>query len=198
MLLHPFLDRGVLYPVPGTRLLTSDFGLIGSTTKDPENPSRVWTIDSLYTPINGRRIGGIRAKLTDQKGFVTFLNQRDLEVLFNFASVGSYCVWWGKNYVGYGDQDWFGLCADDDDLLDDLYDREMLIRAEAPQGSILPAGIEIERRVHHEEGIDTRELWTLLYDMDPETGVVPDCRLETIERRWSRIERERVRWERIY
>ncbi|KKK61189.1 hypothetical protein LCGC14_3016830 [marine sediment metagenome] len=54
--------------------------------------------------------------------------------------------------------------ADDNDLIDDLFDREMSIRSEVP--GVLPAGLEIERRVHISRGLDVRELYILIADAD--------------------------------
>ena len=139
-------------------------------------------------------LGGLRAKLTDQKGFVTFCNQRDLEVLIGLAEPGTFCPWARKYYVAPGDKDWYGLYMDDDDLEDDLHDREMLLRAASPTG-ILLGNLEIARRLHLDTKYDVEELDMLLWDADPETGLTPDLRLETVERRWKRVERTRMQWE---
>jgi hypothetical protein len=191
MLINPNLpdSQRVLRPIPGTRIVQETLGLIGVQLLDPYNPLRIWTIQGLYSPVAGRALGGLRAKLEDQKGFITFINQRDLEVLLEVERPGNYCVWLSTNYVGIQDRDWYGFCVDTDDLLDDLYDRELQIRAQYPRGAILPSGIELTRRIHNGYGDDYEELYTMLWDMDPGTGYGPDDRFETLESRWRSVER---------
>lgn len=190
MLLNPCKTR--LSTIPGTRILEDNFGLAGFTYVDPASPERVWVLEYLLAPVPGRALGGIRARLTDDKGFVTFCNQRDLEVMIGVASPGDHCFWAGNPYPGPGDEDWYGLCADRQDLLDDLYDRELRLREQYP--GILPNHLEISRRVHGNDVLDAEELHVLLWDGDPISGYGPDTRLETIERRWARAERTTVKW----
>lgn len=177
-------------------MLPEDFGLTGRRLRDPKDSFREWEVHMLYAPIPGRALGGIRAKLVDAKGFITFCNQRDLEVLLGLAQPRAWCRWAGEDYVGPDHKDWFGLCADEDDLIDDLQERELVMRGQFP-GGILPPDIEFTRRVHLEPRMDFEDYYILLRDFDPETGFFPDMRLETIENRWVRSQRERVRWDRI-
>jgi len=190
MLLNPYTSR--LPTLGGTRLLQTSLGVVGSQLCDPTAPERVWTVQSIYAPIPGRHLGGVRAKLYDQKGFITFCNQRDLEVFLGVAAPGDWCLWASQKYVEPGDREWFGLCADQDDLLDDLYDRELWYRQQYTQ--LLPTPLEITRRIHLESGVDYEELFILRWDMDPDTGYGPDTRLETISRRWAKVERTSVQW----
>lgn len=190
MLVHPYTaNNDALTPVPGTRLLESTFGIIGATFRDPTNIIREWTVQSLYAPVYGRALGGIRAKVIDQKEFISFVNQRDLEVLLELAYPGAYCKWLGQDYVEPGEPDWFGLCVDSEDLTDDLYDREMEARAQYPADYVLPEGLNFERRIHDGRGNDYIETMLLLWDFDPVSGTGPDTRLETINRRWQSVER---------
>jgi hypothetical protein len=192
--------------VGGTRMLESTYGLDRVQIPDPKTPGRLWRVQGLYLPVHGRALGGLRAKLEDQKGFITFCNQRDLEVILGLGAPGQYCPWSGKDYVGPEDPDWFGFCADDDDLADDLYYRELVLRAELqgvlPMGSyfdqrgVLTPNLTIERFVHIGYSTDVFELYLLFDDAEPETGNRPDTRFDTVERRWMRSERTRVRWER--
>jgi hypothetical protein len=117
-------------------------------------------------------------------------------VILGRARPGDWCRWAGSEYVGPDDPEWFGFCADDDDLLDDLHEREWKLRFNSPDMSLI-GHREIIRRVHLEAKYDAEELLVLLGDYDHETGQSPDTRLETIERRWMRSHRERLRWERI-
>ena len=202
------LYRDRLPVINGTRIIEPDLNVIGHKVVDPHADSRVWEVHGLYWPVAGRTIGGIRAKLIDQKGFVTFCNQRDLEVLLGMARPGDYCAWAGQDYVAPDDEDWCGLCCDDEDLLDDLYDRELMWRAQTggvltptievvlPSGETQVQYVEIKRGVHLEKSDDHEELFVLLGDFDQETGMYPDTRFETLERRWMRSERKRVRWNR--
>lgn len=189
MLLNPC--KANLATVPGTRILTDTLGLHGFKYVDPKEPARVWELQYLLAPIRKRALGGVRAKFIDNKGFISFMNQRDLEVLVGLAKPGDECFWAGEEYPEVGSQDWFGLCADDDDLVDDLQDRELRLREQFPE--ILPSNIEIVRRVYTGSQ-DVEELHILLWDADTETGIGPDSRLETIEKRWVRVERRPLKW----
>jgi len=194
MIVNPYAERQRVITYGGTRMIQETFGLVGAQIQDLKNPQRVWTLQGFYAPCR-RGLGGLRAKFLDQKNFTTFLNQRDLEVLIGMVEPGSYCEWSNKEYPAPYEGDWYGFMMDEDDLLDDLYTREMFLRAQSFTG-ILMAG-DITRRVHLEDGVDVEELQALLWDTDPETGLTPDTRLETVNRRWSRVERIRARWDRM-
>lgn len=194
MLVNPYtVDRSVLAPLPGTNIIENTLGIVGSSFRDPTNVIREWTVQALYTPVYGRALGGIRAKVIDQKDFISFVNQRDLEVLLEIAYPGAYCKWLDQDYVEPGEPGWFGLCVDSGDLTDDLFDREMEVRAQFPEDYVLPEGLNFERRVHDGRGNDFVETMLLLWDFDPETGMGPDTRLETINRRWQSLERTPTR-----
>lgn len=194
MIINPYSHKEAITTIAGTRILQQDFGLIGTTIRDPFQRKRLWRISGLYSPVDDRALGGIRAKLVDDKDFFTFVNQMDLEVLLDIAIPGKQCKWSGKKYNEPGDPNFFGLCVDDDDLVDDLYDRELLCRGGTLTGE-LPPNCEILRRIHLEEKIDVEEYLILMGDFDPETGISPDIRIETVERRWVRVERNRTPWE---
>jgi hypothetical protein len=217
MQLLPNVYREMPTLVVGTRMLEATYGLDNYQIADPRTPGRSWVVRNLYLPVQSRALGGLRAKLVDQKGFITFCNQRDLEVVLGLGIPGQYCPWSGKDYVGPDDPDWFGLCADDDDLADDLYDRELNVRADMQadleerlrsipasdpfynfynQQPVLTADRSIERFVHLGGSIDVFEKFVVFADMEPETGRSPDTRFDTVERRWMRSERTKVRWER--
>lgn len=183
--------------IPGTRMLEDALGLSGAVVPDPHEPWRHWTIQWLLAPIPGRHLGGVRAKLIDTKGFVTFCNQRDLEVLMQHGKPGQYCQWTGKNYVSPNDSEWCGLCCDEEDLRDDLFERECRAREHYKEYPYLPQGLEFTRRLHLELNQDVEELYTLLWDMDPDTYQYPDTSLRNVQRRWSRVERLKLFWERI-
>lgn len=191
MLVNPFTAEGkeLLTPIPGTHIVGATLDAIGATFMDVSNPKREWTVHALYTPVPGRSLGGLRAKVYDQKGFYSFCNQRDLEVLLGVASPGSYCVWLDQDYVDTTDPEWIGLGVDDDDLRDDLFDRELEARAMYHMDAVLPSGLSFERRIHNGEGNDYIEQLMLLNDINPQTGQGPDPRLETINYRWVSIER---------
>lgn len=182
--------------IPGTRLIQPTLGVVGTTFNDPYDKRRTWEIQALYAPIPGRALGGIRAKVIDQKGFITFCNQRDLEVLLGVAKPGDYCIWAAEDYYGPDEEEWYGLCCDDEDLLDDLQEKELFYRSQMP-GGVLFGNVSWERRVHVEKNWDAEECWVFLQDINPETGFYPDVRFETIGSRWARAERRRVHWHRI-
>jgi hypothetical protein len=191
MLINPYKSH--FTTIPGTRILTSDLGLAGFQYADPASPLRVWTLQYLFAPIPGRALGGVRAKLMDDKGFITFCNQRDLEILLGIAQPGDHCHWSGGTYPERDSREWYGLCVDDEDLQDDLHERELRLREQYP-GMPLPPHLEITRRIH-DSGADAEELDMLLWDMDTRTGLSPDARLETVDHRWVRIDRTKVIWE---
>jgi hypothetical protein len=189
VLVNPYQQR--LTTFDGTRLLLETLEIVGRGVRDTADPRRIWTIQSLYAPVSQRALGGIRAKLVDREDFVTFLNQRDLEVLLGIGKPGDKCAWSGRRYVGPDDDEWVGFYMDEDDLLDDLQEREMLLRAEHP--GVLPYGLELTRYIHREQHVDFEELWTMLWDADLETGFGPDTRFETLGQRWVRIEQRRIK-----
>ena len=187
MIINPY--QVTLETIPGTRMLQESFGLMGVQLADPISPDRLWSIHSLYAPIPGRKLGGIRAKLTDEKGFVTFCNQRDLEVLLELARPGDWCGWAGHRYPEPGEREWFGLCMDEIDNADDLYERELGIIAEYGDISIL-ASSEIARRIHLEECTDSEDLWI------NSNRPVPMA-LNNVLDRWLRVLKDYVEWEKI-
>ncbi len=192
MIVNPYTAEGqvLLAPILGTHIVEDSLGIVGTVLKEPTNLQRAWTIRALYTPIQGRALGGFRTKLEDQKGFVTFCNQRDLEVLLGDASPGDYCAWLDDEYVEPGGPGWFGLCVDELDLLDDLYDRELEARALLPRADmVLTPGLCFERRVHNGGRDDYIETMMLRFDMDQEMGFGPDPRIETIAQRWVSVDR---------
>lgn len=204
MLVNPFTatGRASLQTVADSNLLCETFGISGETIPDPNNRYRLWTVQALYAPVSWRAVGGVRAKLADQKGFVTFCNQRDLEVLLDIVSPGDYCPWLDKNYVAPDDDEWLGLCSDEQDLIDDLYDREIEARDLFPSGSMLPPGLSLGRRIHDGRNNDFVEEMTLLWDGYRGAGGGPDMRYETVINRWASVERtpqiDRVNlWSRI-
>lgn len=192
MLLNPSRDRRLLQALPGTRLLLESFGLLGAAITDPKNRVRRWVITSVLAPVPGRSLGGIRARLEDQKGFVTFCNQRDLELLLGLARPGQICPWLKADYPELDDRDFYGLCADEEDLLDDLHERELRHRAEFP--GVIQSGSQLTRYLHLDDARDAEELMMMLDDCDPVSGLGPDPRFETLMSRWTRVERNRVEW----
>lgn len=194
MLINPYRDRPAA--IPGTRLLETTLGIVGVRIPDPLDVYRVWEVQSIYLPIPGRALGGVRTKFVDQKGFVTFCNQRDLEVMLGVGVPDRYCPWSGSTYVGPDYEEWVGFCCDEEDLLDDIYEREMFIRAQIP-GGVLPQNADLERRVHIDKNNDCEEVFVMVGDFDAETGMFPDTRFETVDRRWVRAERRKMRWEQV-
>lgn len=199
MLLNP---NGALPILPSTHILTEDFGLAGTQFEDPVDTGRIWTIHRLFAPLSSRMLGGIRAKVVDNKGFISFVNQRDLELLLELAKPGAWCPWLGASYPYINDTDdgWIGLCCDSVDLLDELHEHELILRQqylEHYQCGYVPSGVEYTRKVHKEDKVDYEELLTFLWDKDPETQYGPDGRFETLERRWCSVEHRKVIWDRV-
>ena len=185
--------------IPGTRMLEDPLLSVGCPVTDFREPWRHWKLHWVFAPIPGRRLGGVRAKLIDHKGFVGFLNQRDLEVSLGHGKPGQWCEWLGAKYVSPDDNEWCGICCDSEDLKDDLFERECWLRQqpELAQYPYLPTNLELKRRIHLDVNNDVEELSTLRGDIDFDTGHYPDPRFETVERRWTRIQREPLIWERL-
>lgn len=197
MLINVFRDRPVA--LAGTRLLETDLGIEGWDIVDPLDARRLWRIENLYMPVPGRAIGGIRVKMRDQKDFVSFCNQRDLEVLLGDAQPGELCAWLDDGYVDATDPDWVGLACDEEDLRDDLFARECFLRRQLQLDynhyGPIPPGYQLERKIHLGHHHDVEDLFVLAADYNYDTGEFPDRSFENIERRWTRASRVRVRWE---
>jgi hypothetical protein len=197
MLLNPNQSSELLHVIPGTRVLQNQLGLLNAVVDDPKQSGRYWRVCAVYAPIPGRAIGGIRVKLMDQKGFISFCNQRDFELLIDLAKPNGWCPWLDALYPGVNDEEegWVGLCMDPVDMLDDLYERELLLRAQQPSGILQPQ--EVLRRLHTSPTADVEQLDLLLWDADPHTGMGPDVRMETVEYRWRCSEKRKVQWSRL-
>jgi hypothetical protein len=189
MIVNPYVERLPVFP--GTRILATDFGLVGTEVIDQTNTRRTWTVTSVYAPITERCLGGVRIKLVDQKNFTTFCNQRDFEVLIGIAQPEEHCIWAGKPYMHPHDAEWFGFCMDPIDLQDDLYERELALRDEKMQ---LPPNSEVIRRIHANTTRDAEDFW-ILNSVHP--GMEPDVRLETVYDRWCCVSRDWLDWTRI-
>jgi len=193
MLLNPMQPLPLLQ---GSRLLVEGFGLVGVMLEDPLQFNRIWTIRRLFAPIPGRALQGIRVQVVDEKGFTSFINQQDLELLLELVRPGDWCPWSGHEYPGLNspEEGWFGVCCDNDDLQDDLYIQELTLRQQ--YGEVLPSGIEIKRRVHFDYDREEEELLVLLWDKAPENNYSPDPRMSTLHHRWTTVERTRLSWSR--
>jgi hypothetical protein len=183
MLINPYEERLVTYE--GTRLLKETYGIVGEGVRSVADPQRLWVIQGLYAPVPQRALGGIRARLTDNRGFVTFINQRDLEVMIGLGRPGEKCPWLGEPYLSQFSKDWCGFCMDRDDLLDDLMERELFLRCSYPPLSVLPPGTDLTRLLFVEQGHEVKEELVLVWDMNPETGESPDTSVTTIDNRWA-------------
>lgn len=190
MLIHPFEYR--FRPIPGTRLLEETFSLVGAEVEWPKG--RLWTILGFYEPKGAKCVlAGVRARVKDMKGFYSFINQRDIELLLDPALAGTWCKWMGEEYPELGGRSWFGPCVDAIDLQDDLHAIEQELRHE--YGEPLPP-LSVGRRIH-DNGSDWEREELLLHDTDPTTGMSPDSRIETINSRWVTAERRPVKWDHL-
>ncbi len=179
MIINPFTERLERFTVPGTPLLKGgEFDAL--INAEIQMFGRCWVITAFLAPSKKRAIGGVRARLADDEGTITFCNQRDLEVLLGQDQPGAMCRWLRRRYVGPTDEDWIGFCADEEDLYDDLFVRELLLRADS---FVLPEGVSLTRSVVTDPGICMEE--TLVFLARDE----PDPRYETLGVRWVRAER---------
>lgn len=180
--------------VPGTRILVESFGLIGCRFFDPEEASRRWTVINVLQPAACRPDRGVRCRVIDQVGIISFVEHADLELLTHHAKPGEFCPWTQDQYPEIGDDraGWRGLFMEEPDLEDDLHIRELELRQELGWG-ILPE-MQLTRYLHLTAKRDVERLDMLLMDYDPSTGLGPDPLIETIGRRWVRVEQEAVEW----
>lgn len=188
------LGRG-LEVIPGTRLLSSTCGLIGKAFYDPDDKKRLWTVLNELRPVQKYK-EHVRLRVVDQYGFISFINEMDYEILYGSAKPGEVHPIYEVEYADVGDTSggWLGLCADDEDLKDDIHIRELELRQQYGWDIVLPS-MELTRYVHSGSRIDEKRLEMLLWDADPETGLGPDMRLDTVSSRWVLVERERVAWQ---
>ena len=159
-----------------------------------ESEGRIWTVKRFFLPLTkGRGIrAGVRARVQDQFGIISFCNQRDLELLLEVKKPGEWCWWLGDKYPQLHDAgNFYGLCADEVDLMDDLHLHEWELREQYHYG-ILPGGLTYDRLVHKERGCDYQQRLMLMFDADRTTGVAPDNRFETLMHRWQIPVNERV------
>lgn len=159
MILDPTLEQHLLETYPGTRLLKTNFSLAGVKVKDPKE-NRVWRIEACYAPLAIRRVRGVRFKVRDDRGFISFIEQLELELLLGVRKAGDYCTWAKCFYPEV--ENMYGMCLDAFDLQDDLFDEERLTLATNEE--YVYTGGCIERRIHHEEYNDTYEWWQYIPD----------------------------------
>ena len=159
-----------------------------------ELEGRHWTVRQFFLPLARDRTvrSGVRALVADEWGFLGFVNQRDLELLLGLKRPKEWCQWLGAAYPEFDSPAFYGVCADNVDLLDELHAHELELRRQ--YGGMLPGGLEYSRLVHREKGTDVQQLIAFLWDADPRTGMSPDPRFETLESRWVRVQEERVEW----
>jgi hypothetical protein len=139
-------------------------------------------IIGVYAPIPGRHIGGLRVRLLDEEDFVSFLNQRDLEVVLGMGKPGEQCRWLGEPYPSVKGEGWIGLFSDPEDLADDLHAREMELFA----AGLLTVEATISRKVH----ITSKREHEDYYVFDPYGAKhYPELSVDTVLRRWKLAER---------
>jgi len=187
MIVHPTRDRHLMGIIPGSRILKETFNLIGHEIVDRQTPGGKWLISGVYAPIAGRKPQGIRVKVTNpMTQAVTFVEQLYLEVALSIAEPGSYCLWSQSAYPAPGSSSFHALVCDDDDLEDDLYDRELIYR-DLPDP--LPEGSTIERTYQSEPGAVFHEILTLVNG--PANRGPNSLGIQNIDARWKRVERSR-------
>ena len=188
MIVNPVRQPELLRTYSGSRMLRHEFNLVGTSIQDPLQPERIWTIQNLFRPLP-RYLGGIRARCTDQKDFVTFIDQLSLELLLGHARPGEDCIWADCTYPEPGGFNYYGFCCDSEDLKDDMHARELLLLAER---RLIP-GIELYRRAHIDVNNDVIDEFLL----ESDAGSPPNPQLVNVNCRWLRGEREKVIWSHI-
>lgn len=188
---------GTLLAVPGTRLLMYSTGFLGKKFPDPRYLEREWTVTQEFQPLGVDHL--IRLRAVDAAGFVTFVNEMDLDLLRGLEKPGSLHERTGRIYpeIGCVRDGWAGLYMDEEDLEDDLHIRELELRvAQRPFTNFVDAPLAVRylERYIHTDGRDYRRLEHLVMDADPYTHVGPDYRIETLCKRWACVEKEPIAW----
>lgn len=217
MIIHPYRQKDLMeVDVASHRLLGFRSAAIsnplGSSFYDREKAGRVWTVIDLYAPLYSRQCPGIRALVSDQKNFLSFIEQRDLEVLLGIGTPGEPCPWlYGTNYPGPDDADWFGLNIDDDEIEELLFANETMYRQDplyAPNGLLNSMALawhdgpfvpDVTFRLHG-DGRDWESIYTFNKDSVRDDGTnqgsfLPNHSLSNIFERWSRIQKEKIEWD---
>ena len=116
--------------VPGTRLVLNPYGHIGKRFPDPENSCRVWAVFNEFLPNEDSPL--IRLRAVDQKGFVTFINEMDCDLLRGTARPRQLHARTELQYpeIGCHRDGWRGMYVTERDLEDDLHIRELELRAQ--------------------------------------------------------------------
>jgi hypothetical protein len=185
--------------VPGTRMLIETPTQIGCRFRDPYDTGRVWTVTGGFKPLMNRPNHGARIRVVDGHNIVSFVSQQDLDLLLGQVKPGELCPWTQEKYPEIGDEleGWYGLWMDEEDVADDLHFCELDIRRDFAQeaGGYYPLPeIELRRRLHTSKNRDVQRLDILVMDYDPETGLGPDIALDTLHRRWKKVEQEDLTW----
>lgn len=185
MIVNP--NNGGLDVFQGSRILKKDFNLIGHKIYDRDDDP--WVIQGVYCPLTTRKPSGIRVKAKLFNAAVdifSFVDQFYLEPLIDSAGCaeGRMCDWAGRRYIAKNDAAFHAFVTDEDDLADDLFDRELMIRAAHRR---IPDGTSVCRYAQLEPGEIVEETWHLIHD-GPDSPSV-----EGIEERWKRSERKRYR-----
>lgn len=183
MIVNP---NGSLPRFRGSRILRQEFNLIGQKIYDRD--SDPWVIQGVYAPLTARKPSGIRVKaklLGAKTDIISFVDQYYLEPLIDAirCAEGRLCDWAGRRYLATDDPAFHAFVTDEDDLIDDLFDRELLIRASHP---IIPSGTSLCRYVQLEPGDVVEETWILTQD-----GADSSKSVEGVESRWRRAERKK-------
>ncbi len=204
--MHQIGNEG-LRIIPGTRLLSSS-DLVGSKFSDPKNPHRVWDINNELYPTEER--SGRRLRISDQRGFVSFITEADYLLLSGQAKPGNLNSWSGEEFGDIGDyrRGWTGLRASFEDLEDDLYLREADLRTQharyfyqcvgrwpIEQERVLAGPFHIQRLVHRSNTVDELHHDLFLRDAHPITGEYPDTSFENLKYRWVHEGQEAVKWQ---
>ena len=168
---------------------------IGKSVRDPDNKSRLWTVRDAFAPEEDVAAGnslGVRFRCIDARGFVTFINQRDLEVLLGYGKPGERIPWSDNRYYVsvFSEAHWVGFQVQKWDSLNDLHLRETAIRIDRGYGNApIPMGATITRLIHMRDGQDLEVKFTCVGNADRHSGYGPDTQFGSVEYRWNCVEK---------
>lgn len=175
----------------------------------PENTGRIWETRCIFNPIPQRMIAGYRWMCVDQFGFISYVEQRDFEMLLGIGKPGDKIPWNPRyKYVEYSDPEFCGLQLDDDDIDEIIYMYEEGLRQQSSNGLLNgfvqwndgPQVADLFLQLMTSENANYMYHFSFLTDsmreiIEPNSQIkqyVPNWRVGNVRSRWAKVEALRI------